>query len=80
MARKNFPIIYDQVYHPAILQYEQLRLAGRRDPPFTIILNECGLNSIITAMDDNGTVNMDLPATKFGVSTVLQRVCEVGMN
>ena len=52
MARKNYPIIYDQVYRPAIHQYEQLRLAGRGDPPPTIILNECGLNSIIT---DNGT-------------------------
>ena len=35
---------------------------------------------VITEMDNNGIINMDLPATKFCVSTVLSIVCKVGMN
>ena len=35
---------------------------------------------VITNLDEQGRINMDDSATKFGVSTVLMRVCEVGMT
>jgi hypothetical protein len=35
---------------------------------------------VIISMDDQGTIDMNCSATKFAVSTVLLRVCEVGMN
>ena len=35
---------------------------------------------VIVSMDDQGTVDMNCSITKFAVSTVLSRVCEVGMN
>lgn len=38
------------------------------------------LKRVIVSMDDQGTIDMNCSVTKFVVSTVLLRVCEVGMN
>lgn len=35
---------------------------------------------VIISMDDQGVIDMDCSVTKFAVSTVLLRVCEVGMK
>ena len=38
------------------------------------------VKQVIVSMDDQGTIDMSCTVTKFAVSTVLCRVCEVGMN
>ena len=35
---------------------------------------------VVSSMDNDGHINMDDPITKFSISSVLLRVCEVGMK
>ena len=35
---------------------------------------------VITTLEEQAKINMDDPATRFGVSTVLSQVCKVGMT
>ena len=38
------------------------------------------IKSVVSSLDNDGLINMDCPVTKFAVSTVLIRVCRVGIN
>ena len=38
------------------------------------------IKTVLSSLDNNGIINMDCSVTKFAVSTVLIRVCQVGMN